>query len=64
MRVFYILFRKEFKNYFLTPFGWVVLGLVLFMQGMSMSSAMEQMKDAPKLDNFLLISLQAPHFWF
>jgi len=64
MRVFYILFRKEFKNYFLTPFGWVILALVLFMQGMSMSSAMEQMKDAPKLDNFLLLSLQTPHFWF
>ena len=64
MRVFYILFRKEFKNYFLTPFGWVILALVLFMQGMSMSSAMEQMKDAPRLDNFLLLSLQTPHFWF
>ena len=64
MRVFSILFRKEFKNYFFTPFGWVILALVLFMQGMSMSSAMEQMKDAPRLDNFLLITLQTPHFWF
>ncbi|NWK57098.1 ABC transporter permease [Verrucomicrobiaceae bacterium N1E253] len=64
MRVFYILFRKEFKNYFLTPFGWVVLALVLFMQGLSMSSAMEQMKDAPMLDNFLLVSLKTPNFWF
>jgi len=64
MRVFSILFRKEFKNYFLTPFGWVVLALVLFMQGMSMSSAMEQMKDAPMLDNFLLLTLRTPNFWF
>jgi len=64
MRVFSILFRKEFKNYFLTPFGWVVLALVLFMQGMSMSSAMEQMKDAPMLDNFLLVTLRTPNFWF
>lgn len=64
MRTFFILFRKEFKNYFLTPFGWVVLALVLAMQGMSMSSAMEQMKDAPMLDNFLLVSLRTPNFWF
>lgn len=64
MRTFFILFRKEFKNYFLTPFGWVVLALVLFMQGMSMSSAMEQMKDAPMLDNFLLLTLRTPNFWF
>lgn len=64
MRVFYILFRKEFKNYFLTPFGWVVLALVLLMQGVSMSTALEQMKDAPMLDNFLLVSLRSPNFWF
>jgi len=64
MRVFTILFRKEFKNYFLTPFGWVVLGLVLLMQGMSMTSAMEQMKDAPLSENFLLVSFSAPNFWF
>ncbi|MBK1830443.1 ABC transporter permease subunit [Verrucomicrobiaceae bacterium R5-34] len=64
MRVFSILFRKEFKNYFLTPFGWVVLALVLLMQGFSMSGAMELMKDGPMIDNFLLVSLKTPHFWF
>lgn len=64
MRVFTILFRKEFKNYFLTPFGWVVLGLVLLMQGLSMSHAMEQMKGAPLSENFLLVSFSSPNFWF
>ncbi len=64
MRVFYILFRKELKNYFLTPFGWVVFALVLLMQGMSMSTAMEKMKDAPLSENFLFISLHSPNFWF
>ncbi len=64
MRVFSILFRKEFKNYFLTPFGWVILALVVLMQGLSTSGAMEQMKDGPMIDNFLLVSLRAPHFWF
>lgn len=64
MRVFFILFRKELKNYFLTPFGWVILALVLAMQGLSMSTAMEQMKDAPMLENFLLVTLRTPNFWF
>lgn len=64
MRAFHILFRKEFKNYFMTPFGWVVLGLVLLMQGMSMTSAMEQMKDAPLTENFIFVSLHTPNFWF
>ena len=64
MRVFLILFRKEFKNYFLTPFGWVVLGLVLLMQGLSMTTAMEKMKDAPLSENFLAASFNSPNFWF
>ncbi|MGB0775980.1 MAG: ABC transporter permease, partial [Akkermansiaceae bacterium] len=64
MRVFLILFRKEFKNYYLTPFGWVVLALVLLMQGMSMTAALEQLKDAPMLDNFLLLTLKSPNFWY
>jgi len=64
MRVFLILFRKEFKNYFLTPFGWVVFGLVLLMQGLSMTTAIEKMKDAPLSENFLLVAFSSPNFWF
>ena len=64
MRVFFILFSKEFKNYFLTPFGWVILGLVSLMQGLSMTTAMEKMKDAPMSENFLFLSFSAPNFWF
>lgn len=65
MRVFSILFRKELKNYFFTPFGWVILALVLLMQGMSMTSAMELMKKAPLSDNFLFMSsVRAPNFWY
>ena len=64
MRVFSILYRKELKNYFLTPFGWVVLALVLLMQGMSMTSALELMKKAPLAENFLFISVHSQNFWF
>ena len=64
MRVFFILFKKEFKQFFLTPLGWVVLALVLLMQGFSMSYAMEVMKDQPLTENFVFVSLHAPNFWF
>ena len=64
MRVFSILYRKELKNYFLTPFGWVVLALVLLMQGMSMTTAIEIMKDAPLIDNFLFVTMHSQNFWF
>lgn len=64
MRTFFILFLKEFKTYFLTPFGWVVIGLVLLMQGLSTTGAIELMKKGPTIDNFLLISFRIPHFWY
>ena len=64
MRVFLILFKKEFKQFFLTPFGWVVLALVLLMQGFSMTHAMEIMKDRPLAENFIFVSLHSPNFWF
>ena len=64
MRVFFILFSKEFKNYFMTPFGWVILGLVSLMQGLSMTTAIEKMKDAPLSENFIFISFSSPNFWF
>ncbi|MFK7909446.1 MAG: ABC transporter permease [Akkermansiaceae bacterium] len=64
MRVFFILFKKEFKQFFLTPFGWVILALVLLMQGFSMSHAMELMKDKPLTENFIFVSLHSPNFWF
>ncbi|MGJ8676577.1 MAG: ABC transporter permease [Akkermansiaceae bacterium] len=64
MRVFSILYQKELKNYFMTPFGWVVLALVALMQGMSMTSAMELMKDAPLTENFLFVSVHSQNFWF
>ncbi len=64
MRVFFILFKKEFKQFFFTPFGWVVLALVLLMQGFSMTHALELMKDKPLAENFIFVSLHSPNFWF
>lgn len=48
----------------MTPFGWVVLALILLMQGMSMTTAMEKMKDVPLIENFIHTSVHAPNFWF
>lgn len=64
MRVFSILFWKELKNYFFTPFGWAVLALVLVMQGLSMTYAMETMKKAAVAENFLFLTVSAINFWF
>ena len=39
MRLFRILTFKELKGFFLSPFGWVILGFVTVMQGISLSTA-------------------------
>ncbi|MBK1791084.1 ABC transporter permease [Persicirhabdus sediminis] len=64
MRTFLILFRKELNGYFFTPFGWVVLSMVMLMQGFSLSTAMERVKDYPVQENFILTILNTPNFWF
>lgn len=64
MRLFRILVFKELKNYFLTPFGWVVLTFVTVMQGISLSTAIKGFRDSPVKDSLIYVSLHAPLFWF
>ena len=39
-----IILRREFRGFFLSPFGWIVLTLVTVMQGWSMSTAMNALQ--------------------
>lgn len=64
MRTLLIIFRKEFRGFFLSPFGWVVLFLVAVMQGWSMSSAMKALAATPIPESLVFIVFHMPHFWF
>jgi ABC-2 type transport system permease protein len=64
MRIFRILLMKELKGYFLTPFGWVVLGFVTVMQGVSLSTAMKGFRDSPVKDSLVYVTFHTPVFWF
>lgn len=64
MRRFLTLFFKEIKGYLLTPFGWIILSLLLFMQGLSMTTALEKMQEAPVAANFITVVFSSPNFWF
>ncbi len=64
MRNLFTIFRKEFRAFFLSPFGWVVLALVAAMQGWSMSGAMKALQDAPIRESLVYIVFHMPHFWF
>ena len=64
MSLFRVLTLKELKSYFLTPFGWVVLAFVTFMQGVSLSTAMKGFRDTPVQDSLIYVTFHTPLFWF
>ncbi len=64
MRTLSILFKKELTHFFYTPFGWILLSVVIFMQGMSLSTALEYYQSGPVEKNMLFTLLHTPNFWF
>jgi ABC-2 type transport system permease protein len=62
MRILHILFKKELKQFFLSPFGWVVLAIIMLLQGLCLSSVLEQYEKRPVVNNILLDSLTNPIF--
>lgn len=63
MRTLLILYKKELKHFFLTPFGWVVLAFIMLLQGLSLSSVLEQYEKAPVQGNLLLANFTTFIFW-
>lgn len=63
MRTIYILYKKELKHFLMTPFGWIVLAFITLLQGLSLSSVLEQYEKAPVQVNMLYSSFSTPIFW-
>jgi len=64
MRVFRILLKKELKGFYLNPFGWIILAVVIVMQGISLSSVMKGFRDSPVKDSLVYVTFHTPLFWF
>jgi len=62
MRILHILFKKELRQYFCSPFGWVVFATIMLLQGICLSSILEQYDKRPVINNLLLDSLSTPIF--
>jgi ABC-2 type transport system permease protein len=62
MRILHILFNKELKQYFCSPFGWVVFAIIMLLQGLCLSSVLQQYEKRPVVNNMLLDSLTNPIF--
>ncbi|MFC5051596.1 ABC transporter permease [Rubritalea spongiae] len=63
MRTLYILYKKELKHFLMTPFGWIVLAFIMLLQGLSLSSVLEQYEKAPVQASMLHSCLSTPLFW-
>ncbi len=64
MRVFRILFMKELKSYFFSPFGWLIMAFAALMQGLSLSTTMKGFMDVAQSESLVYVVFQAPTFWF
>lgn len=64
MRIFRILFFKELKSYFLTPFGWLILAFAALMQGLILSTTMERFSTEPQAASLVTLNFTSPFFWF
>lgn len=63
MRTLFILYKKELKHFLLTPFGWVVLAFIMLLQGLSLSSVLEQYEKSPVEVNILFSCFSTFIFW-
>jgi len=64
MRIFRILFFKELKTYFLTPFGWLVLAFAALMQGLILSTTLKAFADEAQGESLVFLNFNSPFFWF
>lgn len=58
-----ILYKKEVKPYFFSPFGWIVIAVVMLFQGLSLSSVLETYEESPVRNNLMLDCVSMPIFW-
>lgn len=63
MRTFRILFFKELKSYFLSPFGWLICGFAALMQGLSLSATMKNFTDVARAESLVTANFGAWYFW-
>ncbi len=64
MRIFRILYFKELKTYFLTPFGWLILAFAALMQGLILSTTLEAFENQAQSESLIYLNFTSPFFWF
>ncbi len=63
MRIFIILLGKELRGFFLSPIAWVVMGLVMVLNGFSFSAAMTDLENNQRSVTMAVYTFNSPQFW-
>ena len=62
MRIFRILYFKELKSYFLSPFGWLILCFASLMQGFALTATFKEFSDNAVAESLVSVVFNSPIF--
>lgn len=63
MRVFLTLLTKELRAFFFSPVAYVVIALVMVINGFSFRAAVAQLESGPQLSSLVTITFSSQWFW-
>lgn len=63
MRIFYTLLKKELRAFFYSPVAYVVLALVMILNGFSFRAAIEVMARVPQQGSIVTMTFNSQWFW-
>ena len=63
MRIFWVLFKKELRAFFVSPVAYIVLALVMVLSGFSFRAALSVLESAPSDGSIVTWTFHAMWFW-
>ncbi len=64
MRILSTLFFKELRALFFSPVAWVVMGLVMVINGFSFRAAIAILESGPRTGNLITLTFHPNFYWF
>ena len=64
MRAFFILFRKELRSFFLSPIAYVVIALVMLLNGFAFRAGVEALANKPMDTTLVRLTFDSALFWY
>jgi ABC-2 type transport system permease protein len=63
MRIFWVLLKKELRAFFVSPMAYIVLALVMVLNGFSFRAALSVLESAPSEGSIVTWTFHAMWFW-